>query len=221
MFNKVLFLDRDGPINIVGPKGFIHKPKYFHFTEGIFKICREAMSKDYKIIIITNQTGIGLGDYTEKDVEDVHEHMLRGFKKEGVKITDIFYTRNPTSPNRKPSPGMFMLAKEKYELSDKDMFMSFSIGDRKKDAEAALRAGIGNIIYYQTNKALDSNWQIINRTPIDLVQEIDDIKKEFQTLLVLGALAKAEKLEQEPKIIVRQAPKMLVINHYDQMVNSL
>ena len=221
MYHKILFLDRDGPINIVGPRGFVHKPKYFHFTEGIFKVCREAMSKDYKIIVITNQTGIGLGDYTEKDMEDVHEHMLKGFRKEGVKITDIFYTRNPTSANRKPSPGMYMLAKEKYELSDMDMFVSFSIGDRKKDAEAALRAGVGSIIYYQTNKALDSHWKVINRTPTDLVKEIDDIKKEFQTLIVLGGLAKAEKLDQEPKIIVRQAPKMLVINHYEELINRL
>ena len=46
MPDKVLFLDRDGPINAVGPKGFVHKPEYFHFTDGIFKLCREAMSKD-------------------------------------------------------------------------------------------------------------------------------------------------------------------------------
>ena len=137
MPNKVLFLDRDGPINLVGPKGFVHKPEYFHFTDGIFKLCREAISKDYKIIVITNQTGIGLGDYTEKDMEDVHEHMKKTFKKNGVKITDIFYTKYPTSANRKPSPGMFRLAKEKYELTDFDMFMSLAVGDRKKDAEAS------------------------------------------------------------------------------------
>lgn len=221
MPNKILFLDRDGPINIVGPRGFVHKPEHFHFTEGIFKICREALKKDYRIIIITNQTGIGLGDYTEKDMEEVHQHMLKSFKKERIHITDIFYTKFPTSPNRKPSPGMYRLAKEKYELSDMDMFMSFSIGDRKKDAEAALRAGVGSIIYYQTNKALDANWKVIKRTPTDLAQEISEIKKEFQTLTILGALAKAKHLEQEPQLIVRQAPKMFVINHFKELERCL
>ena len=221
MANKILFLDRDGPINIVGPRGFIHKPEYFHFTDGIFKICHEALDKDYKIIIITNQTGIGLGDYTEKEMDKVHQHMLSEFKKNGIHITDIFYTKYPTSLNRKPSPGMYRLAKEKYELSDMDMFMSFSIGDRRKDAEAALRAGVGSIIYYQTNKALDSNWKIIKRTPLDLAQEISEIKKEFQTLTILGALAKKKHLEQEPRVIVRQAPKMFVINHYRQLERCL
>ncbi len=221
MTDKVLFLDRDGPINIVGPNGFVHRPEYFQFTDGIFKICREAMKKDYRIIIITNQTGIGLGDYTEKDMEEVHQHMLEGFRKERIKITDIFYTKNPTSPNRKPSPGMYLLAKEKYELSDMDMFMSFSIGDRKKDAEAALRAGVGSVIYYQTNKALDKDWRIIDKTPTDLTKEINKIKREFQTLMVLGALADEKHLSRHPRLVVKQAPKMFVINHYKQLERLL
>ena len=221
MPDKVLFLDRDGPINVVGPKGFVHKPEYFHFTDGIFKLCREAMSKDYKIIVITNQTGIGLGDYTEKEMLAVHEHMKNVFKRNKVEIADIFYTKYPTSLNRKPSPGMFRLAKEKYELTDLDMFMSMAVGDRKKDAEAALRAGVGSVIYYQTSKVLDSNWNLIDRYPCDSEKEINDLRAEFQTLAIFGSLIKTGCVEQEPRVIVKQAPKMFVINSYKQLEGRL
>lgn len=219
--HRVLFLDRDGPINIVGPHGFVHRPEFFHFTDGIFNVCKEAKEKGYKIIIITNQTGIGLGDYTEEDMQSVHDKMTEEFLKQGIKINDIFYTRSPTSANRKPSPGMYLLAKEKYEMTDMDMFMSCSIGDRKKDAEAALRAGVGSVVYYQTNKALDEKWKIIPRKPVDLVKEITEIKAEFQTLAVLGALAKAMGLEQEPRLIVHQAPKLFLIRKLKKLEGRL
>ena len=154
-------------------------------------------------------------------MQEVHKYMRKKFEKAGVHIEDIFYTKYPTSTNRKPSPGMYRLAKEKYELSDLDMFMSFSIGDRRKDAEAALRAGIGSVIYYRTDKALDENWKVISRTPTDLSSEIAGLRQEFQTLAVLGALAKSEHLEQEPQLIVRQAPKLFVISHYKQLEGRL
>ena len=221
MPDKVLFLDRDGPINTVGPKGFVHKPEYFHFTDGIFKLCREAIKKDYKIIVITNQTGIGYGDYTEKDMLAVHDYMRREFKKHKIDITDIFYTKYPTSPNRKPSPGMFRLAKEKYELTDFDMFMSVAVGDRKKDAEAALQAGVGSIIYYQTSKVLDANLKIQDRYPRDSEKEIAELTKQFQTLAIIGSLIKTGAIEQQPRVIVKQQPKMFVINDYKQLQGRL
>lgn len=196
---KVLFLDRDGPINIVGPHGFVHKPEFFHFTDGIFNVCKEATEKEYKIIIITNQTGIGLGDYTEKDMESVHDKMKEDFLKQGIRIADVIYTSFTTSPNRKPSPGMYLLAKTKFEMTDDDMFMSCSIGDRKKDAEAALRAGVGRVYYYQTNKALNTKWKVISKKSVGLVKEITELKAEFQTLAILGALAKAMGLERKPQ----------------------
>ena len=221
MPNKVLFLDRDGPINIVGSKGFIHRPDYFHFTDGIFDVCHEALSKDYKIIVITNQTGIGKGDYTEKDLEDVHEYMKKVFKEQDIKITDIFYTKYPTSPNRKPSPGMFRLAKEKYELTELDMFMSLAIGDRKKDAEAALRAGVGSVIYYQTSRVVNEKGKIIKRAPHDSAKELSDLTVEFETLAIVGSLIKAGRVEHMPRIVVNHAPRMFVINNYKQLEGRL
>ncbi len=221
MERKILFLDRDGPINVVGPRGFVADTQHFHFTDGIFELCREALEKDYRIIIITNQTGVGLGDYTEEQMRAVHKEMFKKFEENGVEIDDIFYTLSPTSPNRKPSPGMYRLAKEKFELTDMDMFMSLSIGDRKKDAEAALRAGVGSVIYLQTDKAMDEKWNIIDRKPVDLVKEVNDLRTEFQTLAILGALAKEEGLEQEPRLIVKQGPKMTVIKSYKELEGRL
>ena len=62
---KSLFLDRDGVINY--DSGYVHNINEFRFIEGIFSLLKEAISKNYIIIIITNQAGIGRGYYTEKD----------------------------------------------------------------------------------------------------------------------------------------------------------
>jgi len=223
--SKMLFLDRDGPINIVGPKGFVHKPEYFHFTDGIFDVCHEALAKDYRIVVITNQTGIGLKDYTEKDMEEVHNYMKDEFRKEGIRISDIFYTKYPTSQNRKPSPGMFLLAKEKYELSHEDMFASVAIGDRKKDAQAALCAGVGRVVYYQTSKAIDEEGRIVDRYPEDSKAELEELTEDFRTLAILGHLIRAggqsEPVVIEPKLLARQAPKMKIIQDYKQIRGRL
>ena len=229
--SKILFLDRDGPIDVSGPNQYVHKPEYFHFTDrGIFDVCHEAMEKDYKIVVVTNQTGIGMGNYTEKDMESVNDHMVDEFKKDGIRITDIFYTKYEDSPNRKPEPGMFRLAKEKYELTDEEMFHSFAIGDRKKDALAALRAGVGNIVYYQTSKVMDENWQVIEHYPPNSAQEIRDIQKEFEKLVIMGALldaygvrteiVEAKKEVIEPRLVTGQ-PKMMVIQDYKQIRGRL
>ena len=219
--SKMLFLDRDGPINILGPKGFVHKPEYFHFTDGIFDVCHEALAKDYRIVVITNQTGIGLGDYTEKDMEEVHNYMKDEFRKEGIRISDIFYTKYPTSQNRKPSPGMFLLAKEKYELSHEDMFASVAIGDRQKDAQAALFAGVGRVVYYQTSKVLDKEGRIVDRYPEDSKAELEELTKDFKTLVILGQLIQAEGQSEpiaiEPKSLGSQGPKMEIIQDYKQI----
>ena len=135
--NKALFLDRDGTINV--DKGYIYKIEDFDFIDGVIDFCQQAQKKDYKIIVITNQSGIARGYYTEKDYQKLTNYMCSEFKKQGVIITDTFFCPELTGPDRKPNAGLFLKAKEKYNL---DMKQCISVGDKERDIQAGLSAGI-------------------------------------------------------------------------------
>ena len=141
--NKALFLDRDGTINV--DFGYVHDPKSFVFIDGVFDFCRAAQSKGFLIIVITNQSGIERGYFTESDYESTNLYMVREFARHGVTITDVFHCPSLSGPDRKPEPGLFLKARDKYEL---DMLHSINIGDKKRDMQAGCAAGVGvNILF--------------------------------------------------------------------------
>ena len=140
---KALFLDRDGTINV--DYGYVHEPSRFVFVEGIFDFCRVAQDKGYLIIVVTNQSGIERGYFTETDFASITRYMLDGFAKEGITITDVLYCPSLHSPDRKPGAGLFLRAKEKYDI---DMAMSVNVGDRDRDLDAGRRAGVGKNLLF-------------------------------------------------------------------------
>ena len=135
---KALFLDRDGTINF--DYGYVHDPERFVFIDGIFDLCRCAQAKGYLIIVITNQSGITRGYFSEADFARVTQYMIENFAKEGVTITDVFHCPSLSGPDRKPEPGLFLRAMEKYDI---DMAASVNVGDGDRDMEAGRRAGVG------------------------------------------------------------------------------
>ena len=112
---------------------------------------------DYKIIIITNQSGISRGYYTESDYHLVTEWMLSQFAKNNISILDIFHC--PHGPNssckcRKPKPGMFLNAKTKHNI---DMKNSWMIGDKEVDVTAANASGIKSTILVRSGHKIDES----------------------------------------------------------------
>lgn len=140
MKNKALFLDRDGVVNI--DHGFVRCSADFQFKAGLFELCQYFQNRDYKIIIITNQSGVERGYFTEEDLREMHKYMLAELQKEGITVTDIFYciSVDDAHPDRKPNPGLFLKARDAYFL---DMAASVSIGDKERDITAARKAGVG------------------------------------------------------------------------------
>jgi len=143
---KALFLDRDGVVNV--EKNYLHKIEDFELLDGIIEVCRTYQEQGYLIIIVTNQSGIARGYYSEDDFAILSRWMIGHFKELGITINRIYHCPHHESIDgqcecRKPEPGMFLRAKGEYDL---DMASSVMIGDNERDIEAALKAGVGHNI---------------------------------------------------------------------------
>jgi D-glycero-D-manno-heptose 1,7-bisphosphate phosphatase len=150
---KTIFLDRDGVVN--KELNYLYKKDDFIFIDGVFKACLYFQKLDYKIIIITNQSGISRGFYTEKNFQILTKWMIEEFKKNSVNILDIFYCPHLPDKNcycRKPKPGMLLTAKNKHNI---DMKNSWMIGDKENDIKAANNAGIKNTILVKSGHNVD------------------------------------------------------------------
>jgi len=168
---KVIFLDRDGVIN--EEVGYLHKIKDFKFINGVMDSCNYFLSLGYQIIVVTNQSGIGRGLYKEEDFHIVNEWMLDNFRQEGIRILDVFFCPHGPDDNchcRKPKPGLFINAKEKYDI---DMKKSWMIGDKEADIEAANNAGISQTILVRSGHTINEEKTNASST----VDSILDAKK--------------------------------------------
>ena len=150
---KAVFLDRDGVIN--NEIGYLHKINDFKFIDGVFDSCLHFSNCGYKIIIATNQSGIGREYYTQSDFDVLTKWMLDKFSKNGVEILDVLFC--PHTPDseckcRKPKPGMFISAKNKHNIN---MDSSWMIGDKETDITGAASSGIKNTILVRTGHAID------------------------------------------------------------------
>lgn len=139
---KALFLDRDGVVNV--EKNYLYKIDDFELMDGIVDVCRFYENQGYIIIIVTNQSGISRGFYTEDDFKHLSEWMIEHFKSLGITITHIYHCPHHESIDgacecRKPEPGMFLEAQKDFDI---DMASSVMIGDNERDIQAAIRAGV-------------------------------------------------------------------------------
>lgn len=139
---KALFLDRDGVINI--EKDYLYKIEDFEFIDGIFEVCKKYQDLGYAIIVVTNQSGIARGMYTERNFRQLTRWMHAQFLAQGITLTAVYHC--PHHPEisgececRKPKPGMFLEAQEEHNI---DLKNSLLIGDKERDIEAALNAGL-------------------------------------------------------------------------------
>jgi D-glycero-D-manno-heptose 1,7-bisphosphate phosphatase len=136
---KALFLDRDGVVINYIP--YLSSPEQVQIPEGAGKALQYWKNRDYLLILITNQSGVGRGRFTLEDVELVHERVRQIYQPFGVEFDDIFLCPHHPDDNcqcRKPSGEMLIKAAEKHGISLAD---SFFLGDAPSDLEAAIAAG--------------------------------------------------------------------------------
>ncbi|OGZ24014.1 MAG: hypothetical protein A2896_01465 [Candidatus Nealsonbacteria bacterium RIFCSPLOWO2_01_FULL_43_32] len=141
---RAVFLDRDGTININEPE-YPHKKEDFKFIPGVLPALRKLSKTDYKIIIVTNQLGVGRGYFTEKDLQEIHRYMLSQFKKSGIRIDRIYYCIHTERDNcscRKPKTGMTESAAKDFGLN---LSKSWIVGDSPKDIQMGREANLKTI----------------------------------------------------------------------------
>jgi len=137
---KGAFLDRDGVL-IVDP-GYLGDPEGVVLLPGVAEALRQLRAAGYCIVVITNQSGVGRGYFTESDLAAVHARMAALLLEQGACVDGIYYC--PHGPEaacdcRKPAPGLIEQAAAEWGIA---VGQSFMAGDQPRDLEAARRAGI-------------------------------------------------------------------------------
>ena len=160
-----LFLDRDGVIN--ADKGYVSRIEDFEWMPGAADAIAAFNARNWFVFVVTNQSGIARGYYTEEDMQALHNWMLNELHLSGAKIDQIYYCPfhaegeidryRKDSFDRKPKPGMLLQAMADYPVKRE---ASFLIGDKDADVEAAHAAGVGGFLFKGGNLAEYAEWAL-------------------------------------------------------------
>lgn len=139
---QAIYLDRDGCLN--EDTLYPHKPEHFKLLPGVIEGLKK-LKKEYIFVIITNQSGIGRGIHTEKDMHGFNNHLIAELKKHGIEIKKVYYC--PHTPEelckcRKPHTKYIKDAEKEFNIDIKN---SWVIGDHPHDVEMGIRAGCSSI----------------------------------------------------------------------------
>ncbi|WP_374575241.1 D-glycero-alpha-D-manno-heptose-1,7-bisphosphate 7-phosphatase [Phenylobacterium sp.] len=159
MLRPALFLDRDGVINV--DRGYVHRWEDFQWIDGAKEAIGAFNRAGWLVFVVTNQSGVGRGYYTEGDMHALHDRMVEDLARSGGRIDAIYFApqhpeapleayRHPDPPDRKPNPGMLLKAFAEWPV---DRERSIMVGDKPADLEAALRAGIRGLLFEGGNLA--------------------------------------------------------------------
>ncbi len=169
---KALFLDRDGIINI--EKDYLFKISDFEFIDGIFNLCTHYQSLGYLIFVVTNQSGIARGYYSQNDFNILTSWMIKEFSKKDIFISHVYFC--PHHPDitgkcdcRKPNPGMLLEAQKEFNINMKD---SILIGDKERDIQAAINAGLKETYLF------DESMNTLTSKATKIVSKLNNIWKK-------------------------------------------
>ena len=154
--NKAVFFDRDGTLNV--EVGYLYEFERFKWIDGAIEAVKFCNDNGYLAIVVTNQSGVARGYYTEEDVNKLHQKMNEELAKSGAHIDSFFYC--PHHPEgvvekysivcncRKPKSGLVEEACRKYDI---DKSKSLMIGDMPRDVECAENIGVRGILFTEGN----------------------------------------------------------------------
>jgi histidinol-phosphate phosphatase family protein len=163
-----LFIDRDGVINEEKHLDYIHTWNEFKFYEGVKEAFKIFNQKFGRIILVTNQRGVAKGLTKLEDVELIHKNMLEEIVAAGGRIDKIYFCPEMESENRKPNPGMGLMAIKHFK--EIDLSKSIMIGNTLSDMKFGRNLGVAiNVFLPTTRKDVDQNDPDIDLVFNDLI----------------------------------------------------
>jgi D-glycero-D-manno-heptose 1,7-bisphosphate phosphatase len=149
---KAVFLDRDGVINT--ERGFTYRLQDFQMLPDLIPALKEFLNRGYILIVVSNQSGVAKELYKQEDIELLHKHMCDVLVREGINFHEIYYCiHHPDVTNcicRKPDSVFIEKALSRFNI---DPSLSYFIGDKLRDVEAAVKAGV-NPVLIEANSSL-------------------------------------------------------------------
>jgi len=144
---RAFFFDRDGVVNVCPGEGYVLSWEGFRFSTGVVAALAWLKARDYVLILVTNQQGVGKGLMTQEELNDIHARMQAELEPHGAAFDGVYactcLASDPDCTCRKPSPEMILLAAREHEL---DPAQSWMIGDQDRDIQMAANAGVPNTI---------------------------------------------------------------------------
>jgi len=175
--NKAVFLDRDGVMNV--DTGYVSHSDDFQFIEGAIEACQKIKEKGYLLVVITNQSGIARGYFSEDEFMTLTEWMDWSLADKNVDLDGVYLC--PHHPDkgigdykkacdcRKPQPGMINSAVEHLDI---DVSQSILVGDKISDINAGKNAGIATNILVRTGKDITDEGEALADHVLDTLTDV-------------------------------------------------
>ena len=166
MSNKAVFLDRDGTINV--EKNYLYKIEEFEYMPGVLEGLKLLNDNGYLLVIITNQSGIARGYYTEEQYVKLNHWLVDDLRKRGIDIAGSYYC--PHHPNaavkryrincecRKPGIALFEKAIRELDITPEK---SYAIGDKERDLEICKKTDVRGFLIGCNNSGEDFEGNIV------------------------------------------------------------
>jgi D-glycero-D-manno-heptose 1,7-bisphosphate phosphatase len=186
MAKGAVFLDRDG--TLIEDPGYLNHPDQVKLLEGVAEALKELETLGYRIVVVSNQSGVARGIVSEEMLERIHERLREMLKLKGASLDGIYYC--PYHPEgvipkytkdsdwRKPQPGMLLAAAREMDL---DLARSWMVGDKSSDIEAGRAAGCRTILIRSGPASRDTKTEGPDHIAVNMREAVNMIKKFHRT----------------------------------------
>jgi D-glycero-D-manno-heptose 1,7-bisphosphate phosphatase len=217
MSNKAVFLDRDD--TLMHDSGYISDPGQVRLIDGAAEALKDLKSMGYKLVVVSNQSGVARGILTEKTLGEIHNRLKGLLAERGAFLDRIYYC--PYLPDgavakyrkesdwRKPAPGMLLAAAKDMDI---DLEQSWMVGDEDRDIEAGMRAGCKTILILGPAREIqiDAPVHKPDYRAVNLKEAANVIRQHNRTSRVSTAPGESAKAEIERAEELRQEPEQKV-----------